>query len=88
MKQIDYKGYLEYFNPEIHATVCVPQKFDLSQNYSDPFNPVTSIKFETPFDGIVILKISDINGKEISTLTDEYRTAGYYEMKLNLILPI
>lgn len=56
----------------------IPAKFDLSQNYPNPFNPSTSINFEIPFSGKVSLKIFDMTGKEIATLVNEVKTAGYY----------
>ena len=53
------------------------------QNYPNPFNPVTTIKFDLPNDGLVQLEIFDILGRRISTLVDEYRTAGSYEQVFN-----
>jgi len=49
-----------------------PEKFNLSQNYPNPFNPETKIKFQIPNSSNVILKVYDINGREIfMTLTEE-----------------
>jgi hypothetical protein len=58
----------------------IPKRYDLKQNYPNPFNPVTKINFELPKDGFVSLKIYDILGREIVTLVNEVRTAGYYSM--------
>jgi|WetSurMetagenome_2_1015567.scaffolds.fasta_scaffold72625_2 photosystem II stability/assembly factor-like uncharacterized protein len=57
----------------------VPQNYSLSQNYPNPFNPSTVIKYQIPANTNVVLKISDITGKEISTLVNEKQTAGTYE---------
>jgi photosystem II stability/assembly factor-like uncharacterized protein len=57
----------------------VPQNYSLSQNYPNPFNPSTVIKYQIPANANVVLKISDITGKEISTLVNEKQTAGTYE---------
>lgn len=56
----------------------MPLKFSLSQNYPNPFNPSTKINFDIPKDGNVVLKIYDISGREIKTLLNEFKSAGYY----------
>ena len=56
----------------------IPDKFELLQNYPNPFNPVTNIKFGIPKDVQVSLKIYDILGREVKTLINEYKQAGYY----------
>ncbi|MCX6166351.1 MAG: T9SS type A sorting domain-containing protein [Ignavibacteriae bacterium] len=57
-----------------------PTKYDLKQNYPNPFNPVTKINYELPKDGFVTLKIYDILGREVRTLINEVKTAGYYSV--------
>ena len=52
--------------------------FSLSQNFPNPFNPSTSIRFETPHRGYVQLKVYDLLGSEIATLVDEERSEGIY----------
>ncbi len=61
----------------------IPKEYSLYQNYPNPFNPVTIIKFDIPNDGLVQLEIFDILGRRISTLVEEYRTAGSYEQVFN-----
>jgi len=61
----------------------VPTKFNLYQNYPNPFNPSTNIKFDIPSNGFVQLKIYDMVGKEVSTLINENRNAGTYEINYN-----
>ena len=60
-----------------------PSKFSLSQNYPNPFNPNTKINFDIPEDGMVVLKVYDINGREVQTLVNEFRKAGYYSKEFN-----
>ena len=60
-----------------------PLDFYLFQNYPNPFNPVTKIRYDLPSDGKVSIKIYDINGRLISTLVNENKTAGRYEMEFN-----
>lgn len=60
-----------------------PSNFFLSQNYPNPFNPSTKINFSIPQTRFVTLKIYDIIGKEISTLINEEKPAGNYEVEFN-----
>lgn len=64
-------------------TASVPLDFSLSQNYPNPFNPSTTIGYEIPSDGIVSIKVFDITGKEIATLVNEFKQAGYHSVELN-----
>jgi|GEM_PF-1162375 hypothetical protein len=83
LKQIDNNGNFEYFNLSSDAVVGVPSKFDLSQNYPNPFNPATKINFDLPKDSKISLKLYDMLGREVSTLVNEFRTAGYYTVDFN-----
>ena len=60
-----------------------PTKFDLSQNYPNPFNPTTSINYAIPEAAIVIIKIYDALGREVTTLVNEYKPAGNYRVQFN-----
>jgi hypothetical protein len=83
LKQIDYNGNYEFF--ELNGTVSIgaPGKINLGQNYPNPFNPVTNIGYEIPQDAKVTMKVYDITGREIITLVNEYKTAGYHTVKFN-----
>lgn len=83
MKQIDYNGNFEFFNLNSKVGIGNPRKFDLSQNYPNPFNPSTTINFDLPADGFVILKIYNISGKEVATLLNETRSSGYHNISFN-----
>jgi hypothetical protein len=61
--------------------VEIPKEFILFQNYPNPFNPATTIKFGIPEDSKVELTIYDILGRKMITLIDDYRMAGYHEVK-------
>ena len=61
----------------------IPRQYLLEQNYPNPFNPSTIIRFAIPQSGPVQLKIFDILGKEVTTLLDEYKSAGTYEIDFN-----
>lgn len=55
----------------------VPSSFELDNNYPNPFNASTEIKYGLPLDSYVTLEIYDILGRKTATLVDEYQTAGY-----------
>ena len=58
----------------------VPVSFRLSQNYPNPFNPVTNIMYEIPFAGYVSFKIYNSIGAEITSLVNETKQQGSYEV--------
>ncbi|MBK6506113.1 MAG: T9SS type A sorting domain-containing protein [Ignavibacteria bacterium] len=57
----------------------VPEKFELHQNFPNPFNPSTTIRFDVCVSGNVSLKVYDVLGREVAVLADEYLRAGSYE---------
>lgn len=83
LKQIDYNGNYEYFVLNNEVEVGVPDKFNISQNYPNPFNPVTKIDFDLPFDSKVNISLYDITGREVRSLINEQRTAGYHTIQFN-----
>jgi len=83
LKQTDFNGNFEYLNLSNEVNVGVPEKFTLSQNYPNPFNPSTNINFDIPFDAKVNIKIFDMTGREVVTLVNDFRTAGYYSVNFD-----
>jgi hypothetical protein len=61
----------------------LPTKYILSQNYPNPFNPSTTIKYEIPELSFVTLKVYDVLGNEITTLINEEKPIGNYEVEFN-----
>ncbi|MGB3016797.1 MAG: T9SS type A sorting domain-containing protein [Ignavibacteria bacterium] len=51
----------------------------LFQNFPNPFNPSTTIRFDIKTSGNVSLKVFDILGREVAVLVDENLRAGSYE---------
>ena len=74
------------------------KEFRLYQNFPNPFNPVTTIKFTIPTslqtksgglfqesgrEEVVTLKVFDILGREVTTLLNEAKPPGTYEVQWN-----
>jgi predicted CXXCH cytochrome family protein len=61
----------------------LPKGYDLYQNFPNPFNPITDIRFAIPKNGHVSIKIYDITGREVFELVNEELKAGTYSVKWN-----
>jgi len=61
----------------------IPTEFALEQNYSNPFNPMTTIEFSVKEKCHVELKVYDIRGREVATLVDGHHPAGFYKASFN-----
>ncbi len=83
LKQIDFDGTFAYSDVAIVEVDFSPTVYSLSQNYPNPFNPGTQIKFSTPEESYVQLKVYDILGKVVSTLIDEQLKSGEYTVPFN-----
>ena len=57
--------------------------FQLDQNFPNPFNPITLIQYKVPKTSLVLLKIYDILGREVTTLVNEIKTNGRYTFQFN-----
>jgi hypothetical protein len=57
----------------------IPGSFRLLNNYPNPFNPVTKIRFQIPKASYVEIKIYDITGKNIANLVNQTMREGSYE---------
>jgi hypothetical protein len=67
----------------VQGPVAVPKDFVLSQNYPNPFNPTTVINYQLPFTSRVVVKVYDMLGREVATLVNEVKSAGYYSVDFN-----
>jgi len=61
----------------------IPAQFKLFQNFPNPFNPTTKIKFTLPHDGFVNLTVYNTMGEEIIVLVDEQKAAGRHNVDFN-----
>ena len=61
----------------------VPNGFALEQNFPNPFNPSTVIRYGVPAKSHVSLQIYDILGRLVSTLVDETQDPGFKQIGWN-----
>ncbi|MFH1194557.1 MAG: T9SS type A sorting domain-containing protein [bacterium] len=64
------------------TTETVTEKFSIN-NYPNPFNPTTTIKYTIPEDGIVTIKVFDVLGREIITLVNQRQLKGDYSVEFD-----
>ena len=62
----------------------LPDKFVLYQNFPNPFNPTTSIKYFLSESGMVKLVIYNVLGQTVKTLVNKYQNSGSYSINANL----
>jgi outer membrane protein assembly factor BamB len=63
----------------IDPVVSNPEKYFLEQNFPNPFNPTTVIRFGLPERSNVSLKVFDILGKEIAEIVNSPLSAGVHD---------
>ncbi len=86
LKQIDTDGSFEYSN-EINVKL-IPSDFCLFQNFPNPFNPITLIRYNFPAaagsnEANVKMILYDVLGNVTSVLLNEVESAGRYEYLLD-----
>ncbi|MBN2355079.1 T9SS type A sorting domain-containing protein [candidate division KSB1 bacterium] len=82
LKQIDRDGSFSYSDVQ-EITVAAPDRYELSQNFPNPFNPKTDIIFRVRQDGLVALKVYDILGREVKTLVNKKMNAGTHRISFD-----
>jgi len=61
----------------------LPEIFTLHQNHPNPFNPVTTLRYDLPEDAMVNITIYDMMGRQVSTLVSSQQNAGYKSVRWN-----
>ncbi len=67
----------------INANGTIPVVFRLYNAYPNPFNPVTKIKFDVPYNSDIKITVYDIMGKESAVLVNSRFAAGSYSIVWN-----
>ncbi|MBK6912151.1 MAG: T9SS type A sorting domain-containing protein [Ignavibacteriales bacterium] len=77
------------FNPGSYVTAVeesgsgLVSDFRLEQNFPNPFNPSTTIRFAIPNSGNVKLSVTNILGQEVAVLLNEFKNAGSYDINFD-----
>ena len=74
---------LTYSVTGIRSVEEKPSSFMLEQNFPNPFNPSTVIRYQLSTAGFVSLKVYNVLGQEVMTLVDEYETPGTKSVEFN-----
>ena len=74
-------GAFEFGPPLSSAIEILPENFQLYPPYPNPFNPITTIRFNTGENSLnhVALKVFDINGKRVASIVNGYLPSGDHE---------
>jgi len=77
---------LQYFGNICNCDITqsmIPKAYALAQNFPNPFNPSTTIRFDMKEKGLVTVKIYDVAGRLVRTLVNEVKDAGAYSAVWN-----
>jgi hypothetical protein len=69
---------------DVESPAELPVEFSLLQNYPNPFNPSTTVKYTIPFESSIKITMYSLTGELISTLVNEVKQTGTYEVKVNM----
>jgi len=77
---------IEAFEPlpsSVQSQEVVPDRFFLEQNFPNPFNPETTIRYSLEKSGLVTVDVHNQIGQKITTLVSEWQLAGTHEVRWN-----
>ncbi len=80
--QIDYDGSRNVYD-EVEVFFSGNMNYELEQNFPNPFNPATVIKFRLKEKGKALLRVFDALGREVKLLVNEVKEAGTYSVRFN-----
>ena len=67
----------------VNSNVEVPNQLILHHNYPNPFNPVTTLRYDLPEDAMVSITIYDMMGRIVKTMVNDDQTAGHKSIQWN-----
>lgn len=77
LEDVSFSGK-KTLHPAIEIQLERPKDFELSQNFPNPFNPVTQIRFQLPEPTQVRLEIYNLLGQRVRTLVQDKLNPGYH----------
>jgi subtilisin family serine protease len=79
----DWIAWNKYGKKNYGKQIAHSSEYGLENNYPNPFNPSTTIKYTLRENGFVSLKVYDILGREVAGLINEKQPAGSYNVTFN-----
>ena len=79
-------GTSSFIEKNLNGKAVIPEAAKLFDNYPNPFNPVTIVRYTVPNNAKssrVSLNVYDILGREVRTLVNEDAVPGYYEVSFD-----
>jgi len=86
MNHYAYKRYIQRSDITIGVKQSdgnIVKDYILYQNFPNPFNPSTRIRYQIPELSFVTLKVYDVLGNAIATIVNEEKSAGSYDIDFN-----
>ena len=71
-------GKLKTSMAELYGFEILPESFRVHPNYPNPFNPITTIDYEIPIRGDLLIQIYNLQGQQIVDYNAIDLSAGYY----------
>lgn len=65
----------------IRALGGVPQDYYVGQNFPNPFNASTTLRFGLPYKDFVQIHVFDVTGSRVAQILDEHLPPGHYEIR-------
>ncbi len=81
--KITISKVLKSLSLEVSSREVLPTQFSLSGNYPNPFNPSTKFVVAVPKTALVGIVVYDILGRQVRTLVNEQKLAGYHTIEWN-----
>jgi hypothetical protein len=83
LQQVDYDGTFSYSNVIEVEFALTPSEFRLYQNFPNPFNPSTQIRFDVPSSSFINLSVYNLLGEVVASLVNEQVEAGVHSIIFN-----
>jgi len=81
--EVDYVRVYESSYILSNETEKTPDSYQLHPNYPNPFNPITTIRYDLPAQSNVTLTVYDLMGREVSRLVNTTQVAGSHAIRWN-----
>jgi len=77
---VDIKG-VRTIDAVVFVEVNGPRNYQLSQNYLNPFNSITSIRYDIPINAVVSMNIYDVLGRDVIQLVPTEQVSGFFTVR-------